>query len=1044
MGITELRYRPDALKGRPFSATLSQAFITLSTMAPRAGGLSGEFGWNTGPDATVVYAGPLSISSAVTGPALGPKDFDIVVPLQRPFHYDGAKGDLLVNMWIDSPTAGGTRVSAQDSRIDGCSRMVGGWDDKGGVIDSTVDALQITAFPANEKPPLQFVTPGSGFLLAPWRYWLAQELAQSDIFSRGETHYQNVYAASFFPTYPLLIRELRLQTYGYLGSAIQDPGVDLLIRMSTIPRAPDELAKSFQENFGSNTRPVFTGRLPFPVASGDGPPGSELFNLAIPLDCPYLYDPQQGGLLIDITTLSTFYGAPKVLTVISTQDEASSVVASTASLTGTPSSETLLVHLIVSTAENTTGQCAQTPVEGATLTRVPTNPSKVGPRIDAAAFSTSRFRSQHLYPPTVFPTQPMRIHELRWRLASIPPRGLQTVIGPLHIRLSVTRRPANLMSSRFSENVGEGETLVFSGPFEVDIPPSAPLAEGGYEVRFPLLTPFDFDPGQGALLVDVIHQGTSTVGPALAMTNSLPGSRSLSGSLSNSAGILSSAVGATDFLHTPLAHPRKSLPRFLRGPFLQSVGSDQVTLCWIADAFDTGSVRYGLTPETLVQTSSDSIMTNRHNLTITGLSPGTRYYYAIGSDPGLSLSGPDYFFETSPIGATPTRIWAIGDAGTGYWGPAVGGMRDAYKTYSRGRHTDVWLMLGDNAYYTGTEEEYDLNVFRVFGDMLRNTPVWPTLGNHEVYSQDAAGNIPYLSIFHLPTQGEGGGLPSGSERYYSFDHANIHFVCLDSETSSLDATSLMLRWLKADLDSNTNEWLIAFWHSPPYSKGRHDSDFESPLIKMREKVLPILESYGVDLVLCGHSHSYERSFLMDRHYGLSGSLKPATMILDDGDGRPDGDGSYTKPGGGPSSPHSGAVYVVAGNGAHLESGSFDHPAMFYSAEVIGSVVIDVIGPRLDLRFLTINGAIDDQFTLLKGPNPGPLSITKARLGPDFISLTWSTEAGQWYQVEGAETLSSSWQAVSDPIQSKAAEASWTQSNPAWKAAQFYRVVLLHR
>ncbi len=144
------------------------------------------------------------------------------------------------------------------------------------------------------------------------------------------------------------------------------------------------------------------------------------------------------------------------------------------------------------------------------------------------------------------------------------------------------------------------------------------------------------------------------------------------------------------------------------------------------------------------------------------------------------------------------------------------------------------------------------------------------------------------------------------------------------------------------------------------------------------------------------------------------------------------------------SPHSGAVYVVAGNGGHLESGSFDHPAMFYSAEVIGSVVIDVIGARLDLRFLTINGAIGDHFTLLKGPNPGPLSITKARLGPDFISLTWSTEAGQWYQVEGAETLSSPWQPVSDPVQSKAAEASWTHSNPAWKAAKFYRVVLLHR
>ena len=100
---------------------------------------------------------------------------------------------------------------------------------------------------------------------------------------------------------------------------------------------------------------------------------------------------------------------------------------------------------------------------------------------------------------------------------------------------------------------------------------------------------------------------------------------------------------------------------------------------------------------------------------------------------------------------------------------------------------------------------------------------------------------------------------------------------------------------------------------------------------MRQNVLPILEAGGVDLVLTGHSHSYERSFLIDGHYGTSGTWSTATHALDAGDGRTTGggDGAYTKPAGGPT-PHQGAVYVVAGSSAKLTAGALDHPAMFTS------------------------------------------------------------------------------------------------------------------
>ena len=104
----------------------------------------------------------------------------------------------------------------------------------------------------------------------------------------------------------------------------------------------------------------------------------------------------------------------------------------------------------------------------------------------------------------------------------------------------------------------------------------------------------------------------------------------------------------------------------------------------------------------------------------------------------------------------------------------------------------------------------------------------------------------------------------------------------------------MLTWLQNDLASTTQPWVIAFFHHPPYSKGSHDSDTDIELKEMRQNALPILENAGVDLVLSGHSHSYERSFLIDGHYGTSSTFTSA-MKKNGGSGREDGTGAYRKP-----------------------------------------------------------------------------------------------------------------------------------------------------
>jgi hypothetical protein len=206
----------------------------------------------------------------------------------------------------------------------------------------------------------------------------------------------------------------------------------------------------------------------------------------------------------------------------------------------------------------------------------------------------------------------------------------------------------------------------------------------------------------------------------------------------------------------------------------------------------------------------------------------------------------------------------------------------------------------------------------------------------------------------------------------------------------------MATWLRADLASSTRQWTIAFWHHPAYSKGSHDSDTESNLVEMRQTFLPILEEAGVDLVLAGHSHSYERSYLIDGHYGVSSSFTNA-MKKDGGSGRPDGTGAYTKPTLGPGM-HEGAVYAVAGSSGQISGGLLNHPAMFISLNNLGSMVLDVNGDTLDAKFLRENGVISDYFRIVKGvvvplPPAAPTSLVATAVSNSRINLSWTDNSG---------------------------------------------------
>ena len=406
--------------------------------------------------------------------------------------------------------------------------------------------------------------------------------------------------------------------------------------------------------------------------------------------------------------------------------------------------------------------------------------------------------------------------------------------------------------------------------------------------------------------------------------------------------------------------------QLVRGPYLQLGTATGIVVRWRTDVATDSRVRYGPAPQALDSLVDDPVPTTEHLVALSGLAPETTYFYSVGSSAGSLAGGDaDHTFASSPPPAAtrPTRIWVVGDSGTADANARA--VRDAYESFAAGRRADLWLMLGDNAYVAGTDAEYQAAVFDMYPRELRTTVLWPTLGNHDGTNADSATQTgPYYDIFTLPRAAEAGGVASGTEAYYSFDYGNLHFVSLDSFESDRSPTGPMLTWLAADLAANHRDWVIAYWHHPPYSKGSHDSDADGWMTDMRENALPILESLGVDLVLTGHSHAYERSYLLDGHYGTSDTLV-ASMVLDGGDGRPEGDGAYGKPSPGPA-PHEGAVYSVVGCSGQVSGGTLDHPAMFISLSQLGSLVLDVDRATLTARFLGTSGAVLDSYTVIKG------------------------------------------------------------------------------
>jgi hypothetical protein len=415
----------------------------------------------------------------------------------------------------------------------------------------------------------------------------------------------------------------------------------------------------------------------------------------------------------------------------------------------------------------------------------------------------------------------------------------------------------------------------------------------------------------------------------------------------------------------------------VRGPYLQKETTSGITVKWRTNTTTESIVNYGTSLGNLNNSVSDNTGKINHEVNITGLQPFTKYYYNIANSEGVYVpENSNMYFVTAPSTGTKqfVRAWILGDAGTANQNQR--NVRDRYYNYvanavTNPNQTDMMLFLGDNAYNSGTDNEYQAALFDIYGDMLKKAVAWSTLGNHDGYSANSNSQSgPYYDIFTFPTAAESGGVASGTEAYYSFDYGNIHFIVLDSYGSNRAINGPMYNWMVSDLSSTSQDWIVGIYHHPSYTKGSHDSDTEGELIDMRNNFQPILEQYGVDLVLNGHSHSYERSFFLNGHYGNSSTFNTNTHTVgSNGDlsGKADtADGAYEKD----FIDTEGAVYITTGSAGKISGGSLNHDAMFRSLNQLGSCVMEIdsdggTGQNLTVKFITDTGSITDYFTIHK-------------------------------------------------------------------------------
>jgi acid phosphatase type 7 len=396
----------------------------------------------------------------------------------------------------------------------------------------------------------------------------------------------------------------------------------------------------------------------------------------------------------------------------------------------------------------------------------------------------------------------------------------------------------------------------------------------------------------------------------------------------------------------------------LRYPYLQNLRRNRVTIRWTTAEPGFASVSYmreGGTPRTMSAVTEEftsqitgSLQTYyRHQAVLTGLQAGTDYKYRVLMDDEPVLGDDELAFRTT--GVNEFQFLAFGDSGTGSAEQVRLGQKMSRENPRFVLHT------GDLCYPDSTFENLERKYFDHYRGMMKQTPFFPCPGNHDYYNTEA---VPYITVHDVPVEEI---RESDHGRYFSFDWNNAHFVSLDTNTPLVRAanrTGDMLNWFRSDLETTKKFWTVVYFHHPPYAFGPNEKDSLSKAA--RDLIVPIIDAFGVPLVLNGHEHSYQRSHPIRR-------------------GRIDDNGT---------------VYVTTGGGGASLYPVHANPLLGAGASIHHYLRASVDGYSMTLESVSINGNEIDRVTL----TPKPILSAEAVL--DSASFLPAVAAGGLISIFG--------------------------------------------
>jgi phosphodiesterase/alkaline phosphatase D-like protein len=383
-----------------------------------------------------------------------------------------------------------------------------------------------------------------------------------------------------------------------------------------------------------------------------------------------------------------------------------------------------------------------------------------------------------------------------------------------------------------------------------------------------------------------------------------------------------------------------------KGPYLIYPGvNTQMTVLWQIDAAAGCTIAWGVD----TNYSSGSANTSeygsdhQHKYNITGLTPGTKYFYRV------TVGANNYtgnFYAAPAATATNVKFFMYGDTRTNgnSNNSLCGQMISAYNAdpayQTMVLHAGDWVNADDEA--TWTSEWYNYTWTNI-ANATANMPFMGTIGNHE-----GNGSCPVFEKYRpFP-------YVAAPANYFSFDYGPVHVAVVDQYTTYTSG-SAQYNWLVNDLSTSTKPWKIIVLHQPGWcAGGTHGND-----ATVQTVIQPLCVTYGVQIVLAGHNHYYSRAVNNGVHHVASGS------------------------GGAPYySASSGQPYVVT-----------------YTVNTLECVKIAIAGNTLTGTTVSSSGSVIDTFTINgSAPSPpgqaaNPSPANSAANVSTSANLSWSAGSG---------------------------------------------------